>query len=197
MGIFTSPRRRAEQAAQTRLTTAQANANRLRMFLPSIAAGLGSEGYRYAQRAIGVLVAIAGWPSLASFVYQLGYLEFEAAQITSEDEGWRMDRAVATTAAHLLTKTFAEPITLHDVQDMQTVASLLMVWWGFSDLADPQHAVTRLIRHFGGHPFKSSDIKAIEHHNDQIRRRLTPEALEVWKEAEREMSTYGDGLPAA
>ena len=196
MGIFTSSKRRAEQAAQARLSQAQGNANRLRMFLPFVAAGLDSECYRYAQRAIGLLVAVAGWPSLTSFVYALGFLEFDVAAITSQEDGELKDRAIASVASRLLTKAFAEPLTLRDVNVMQEMACMLMVWWGISDLAEPQHAVVRLIRQFGGHPFQSNDIRAIEQRNDQNSRRLTPDALKVWKQAEREMSTYGNELSA-
>ncbi len=197
MGIFTSSKRRAEQGAQNRLTQAQANANRLRIFLPTIAAGIDSEGHRYAPRAIGVLVAIAGWPPLATFVYQLGSVEYDVARITGEDEGYRLDSAIASIATRLLLKAYTDPVTLADVQDMQTIACLLMVWWGLSELAEPQHPVVRLMRHFGGHPFQADSVQASEHHYGQIRRRITPEAYEGWKQAEREMSTYGKGLSAA
>ncbi|HJS86210.1 MAG TPA: hypothetical protein VJ779_12195 [Acetobacteraceae bacterium] len=197
MGIFASSKRCAEQAAQARLTQGQANANRLRMFMPGIAAGLDSEGYRYAQRAIGALVALAGWPSLVTFVYQLGVVEYEAAKLTNEEEGRLMDRAIVTVAARVLLKAYAEPVTLADLQDMQTISCTLMVWWGLSDLAEPHHSVVRLMRHFGGYPFKSSDIQAIEQRFDQIRTRITPEAHAVWKQAEREMGTYGNGLSAS
>ena len=194
MGIFTSSKRRAEQLAQARLTQAQATANRLRTFLAITAAGLDSEGYRYAQRAIGVFVAVAGWPSLVTFIYQLGSFECDAAQITNQTEGWAKDCAIAKTATHLLLKAYAEPVTLADVKDMQTVACMLMVWWGFSDLAEPQHPVTRLLQHFGGHPFNAVSIEVIKSRLDQIQSRITPEACDVWKDAERKMSTYGNGL---
>ena len=197
MGFFTSSRRRAEQAAQTRLTQAQANTNRLRMFLPGIAAGIDSESYRYAQRGIGVFVAIAGWPSLVTFVYQLGNVEHDAASITNKDEGWRMDHAITTIATRQILKAYAEPVTLADVNDMQTIACTLRVWWGLSDLAEPQNAVVRLMQHFGGHPFKSNSVQTIEHRFGQIRSRITPESHEVWRQAEREMSTYGNGPTAA
>ncbi len=169
----------------------------MRLFLPTIAAGLDSEGHVYAQRAVGALVAIAGWPSLVTVVYQLGSIEFDAAKLTNEDDGLHMDRAIATTATRLLLKASTQPVTLADVQDMQTIACMLMVWWGLSNLAEPQHAVGRLMRYFGGHPFKSDNVQEIEHRFGQIRNRLTPEAHEVWKQAEREMSTYNSGLPAA
>jgi hypothetical protein len=164
------------------------------MFLPTIVAGLDSEGHCYAQRAIGLLVAIGGWPSLVTFVYQLGSTEHDAARISNEDAGWRMDRAFVTTATRQLLKTYAEPITLSDVKDMQTIACMLMVWWGLSDLAEPQHPVVRLMGHFGGHPFKADGVQAIEHRFGQIRGRITPEAQEAWKQAERAMSAYGHNL---
>jgi hypothetical protein len=198
MGIFTSSKRRAEHAAQTRLSQAQANANRLRMFLVPIVAGLDSDGYRYAQRAIGALVAIGGWPSLVSFVYHIGSFEFDFARITNEDEGWRMDRGFALTAMQLLQKAFAGSFTVREVNMMPAVACMLMVWWGVSDLAEPQHAVVRLIRHFGGDPCKMDSVgPAMDQRFRQICSRITPEAHEVWKQAEREMSTYGNGLAAA
>jgi hypothetical protein len=197
MGIFTTQKRRAEQAAQVQLTQAQANVNRLRMFLATIAAGLDCEGHHYAQRAIGVLVAIAGWPSLEVFVYQLGRVECDFASITNEDEGWRIDRTIAITAARLLSKACAEPIALADVQIMPPIACTLMVWWGLSDLAEPRHAVVRLMRHFGGHPSKSEGAQAIDHRLAQIRSRLTPQTHKMWKLAQQEMSTYGTKLPAA
>lgn len=197
MGSFPSSKRRADEAAQARLVQARANVNRLRMFLPLIAAGLDSEGYRYAQRAIGVLVAIAGWPSLVTFVDEIGNLKYDIARITNEEDGWRDHGAIATVVADMLLKAYAEPITLNDVQDMQTIACALMAWWGFSDLAEPQHPVVHLMAHLGSHPFKSNSIQAIDSRFSQIRSRITPEAQEVWKQAERAMSIYSNETSAA
>jgi hypothetical protein len=192
MGIFTSTKRHIEQAA---LTQGQNNVNRLRMFLPIIAAGLDSEGYNYAQRAVGLLVAIAGWPSLVTFIYQLGSVECDIAGITNEDEGWRVDRAVAETAARLLLRAYSEPLALADLQYIRAVACVLMVWWGLA--AEPQHPIVRLMQHFGGHPFKTNNVQEIERRFSQIRSRITPETQKVWKWAEQEMSAYSSGLPAA
>jgi hypothetical protein len=196
MGIFTSPKRRAMQAAQARLSQAQANLSRLRMFVPGVAAGLDSEGYRYAQRAIGVFMAIAGWPSLTPFLHQLGSIERHVASITNEDAGWRKDRAITTVATRQLLKAYTEFLTLTDVDDMQTIACMLMVWWWLSDLAEPQNAVVHLMRHFGGHPIKSDSAQAIEYHFRQLCGLFTPETDKVWKRAEREMSIYGNELLA-
>jgi hypothetical protein len=189
MGIFTSLKRHALQAAQIRLIQAQANADRLRLFLPNIAAGLGDEGYRYAPRGVGVLVAIAGWPSLVQFIYELGSVECDLARLTDGDEGERLDHAVATTGMHLLLKTFAEPLSLDDVADLKTFACILMVWWGLSGLAEPQHPIPRLIRHFGGHPFKTDNLQEVGRCL-QIRGRITPEADKLWKQAERKLSHW-------
>jgi hypothetical protein len=197
MGSVTSSKRRTEQAPQACLIQPQANVNRLRLFLPTIAAGLDAEEYRYAQRAIGILVAIAGWPSLVTFVYQAGSLEYDIARITNEEKGQRHDRAIAGVAADMLFKAYAEPVTHNDVQDMQTIACVLMAWWGLSDLAEPQHPIVRLIAHFGGHPFKSNNLQAIDSRYAQIRSRITPKAQEVWKQAERAMSIYSNKISAA
>jgi hypothetical protein len=197
MGSVTSSKRHAEQAPQVCLIQPQANVNRLRLFLPTIAAGLDAEEYRYAQRAIGMLVAIAGWPSLVTFVYQTGSLEYDIARITNEEKGQRHDRAIAGVAADMLFKAYAEPVTHNDVQDMQTIACVLMAWWGLSDLAEPQHPIVHLIAHFGGHPFKSNNLQAIDRRYAQIRSRITPKAQEVWKQAERAMSIYSNKISAA
>ena len=194
MGIFTSSKPRAEQSAQARLAQAQANANRLRIFLATIATGLDSEGYHYAQRAIGLLVAIAGWPSLVTFIYQLGSIECDVVQMTSEDEGRIMDRTMAKVATNVLLKAYAEPLTLDDVKVMQTVACILMVWWGFSDIAEPKHPIVRLLQHFGGHPFNAVSVEAIQGRMNQIRSRITPGARLAWNDAEQKLSTYGNGL---
>jgi hypothetical protein len=197
MGIFTSSNHRAEPAAQARLVEAQTNVNRLRLFLPIIAVGLDSEGYRYAQRAIGVLVAIAGWPSLVRFVNEIGNIEYDIARITNEDEGRHHDCAIAGAAADMLLKAYAEPVTFNDVQDMQPIACALMVWWGLSDLAEPQHPIVRLMAHFGGHPFHSNSIHESESRFGQSRSRITPKAQEVWQQAERAMSIYSNETSAA
>ena len=196
LGIFTSSKRRAEQAA---LTQGQTNVNRLRMFLPIIASGLDSEGYSYAQRAIGLLVAIAGWPQLEVFIYQLGSAEGRMAGITNEEEGRRLDRVFPQIAARLLLKAYREPVTLADLHDMKTVACLLMVWWGL--MTEPQHPIVRLMQRFGGHPFKAtSDGQEITRRSDQISNRLrgqiTREVQKIWKQAEREMSVYSNGISA-
>jgi hypothetical protein len=132
MGSVTSSKRHAEQAPQVCLVQPQANVNRLRLFLPTIAAGLDAEEYRYAQRAIGMLVAIAGWPSLVTFVYQTGSLEYDIARITDEEKRRRHDRAIAGVAADMLFKAYAEPVTHNDVQNMQTIACVLTLLWQFS-----------------------------------------------------------------
>jgi hypothetical protein len=192
MGIFTPPKRRTEQAAQTRLTQGQADARRLRLFLPSTIVGLESEGFRYALRAIGALVGVAGWPPLVTFVYQLGEIEYEVANLTNEDKGALIDRVIAILAIRLLHKAYAGPVTLADLNDMQTISCKLMVWWGLSELAEPQDSVVRLMRQFGGHPFKSNNAPAIKQRLDQIYTRITPDAHAVWKQAQREMSAYGN-----
>jgi hypothetical protein len=193
MGSVTSSKRRPEQAPQAYLVQPQANVNRLRLFLPIIAAGPDSEGDRYAQRAIGLLVAIAGWPSLVTFVDQIGSLEYDIARITNEEQRQRHDRAIAGVAADMLLKAYAEPVTHTDVQDMQTIACVLMAWWGLSGFAEPQHPIVPLMAHFGGHPFKSNNLQAIDSRYAQIRSRITPKAQEVWKQAERAMSIYSNG----
>ncbi len=192
MGIFTSSNRRAEQTA---LIQGQAGAKRLRMFLPIVAAGLESEGYSYAKRAICVLVAIAGWPSLVTFIYQLGSVECDMATITNEQEGRRADRAFAVTAARLIFKAYSEPVTLADLQDMKTVACMLMVWWGLT--AEPPHPLVGLMQQFGGHPFKTDNVREVERRFGQIRSCITSEAQKLWRKAEHEMSIYGNGPPAA
>jgi hypothetical protein len=197
MGSVTSSKRRPEQAPQAYLVQPQANVNRLRLFLPIIAAGLDSEGDRYAQRAIGLLVAIAGWPSLVTFVDQIGSLEYDIARITNEEQRQRHDRAIAGVAADMLLKAYAEPVTHTDVQDMQTIACVLMAWWGLSGFAEPQHPIVPLMAHFGGHPFKSNNLQAIDSRYAQIRSRITPKAQEVWKQAERAMSIYSNDISAA
>jgi len=198
MGIFTSLKRRTEDAAQARLMQAQANVNRLRIFLPAIAAGLDSNGHHFAQHAIGMFVAIVGWPSLAVFVYQLGSLEADVAKITSEDEGRIMDRVFADVPTQMLLKVYAQPMTLDDIRDMQTIACMLMVWWGFGSAAEePKHPVVRLMQHFGGYPFASSNVEAIQSRFDHIRVRITPEANKMWKQAEQAMKTCGNGLLTA
>jgi hypothetical protein len=197
MESVTSSKRRPEQAPQAYLVQPQANVNRLRLFLPIIAAGLDSEGDRYAQRAIGLLVAIAGWPSLVTFVDQIGSLEYDIARITNEEQRQRHDRAIAGVAADMLLKAYAEPVTHTDVQDMQTIACVLMAWWGLSGFAEPQHPIVPLMAHFGGHPFKSNNLQAIDSRYAQIRSRITPKAQEVWKQAERAMSIYSNDISAA
>lgn len=198
MGIFTSSKRRTEDAARVRLMQAQANVDRLRLFLPITIAGLNSEGHHYAQRAIGALVAIGGWPSLSAFVYQLGVVEADVAKLTDENEGRIMDRTFINVATHMLHKTYVEPITLDDVRDMQTIVCMLMVWWGLSALAEePKHPVVRLMQHFGGQPFRTNDVEATLTRLNQIRGRITPEAAKVWKQAEQALSTFDNGLLAA
>ena len=92
----------------------------------------------------------------------------------------------------LLLRAATGPLTLTDVKDVQTVACLLMVWWGLSALAEPQHPVVHLMRHFGGHPFKADNrVEAVIRCLDQIHGRITREGWEMWKWAEREMSLYG------
>ena len=191
MGIFALSKRRFDQAI---LTQGQANINRLRVFLPVTAAGLDSEGYNYAQRAIGLLVAIAGWPSLVTFVYQIGSIEYELAGITNENEGRRADRVIAAIAERLLLKAYREPVTLADLEDMKTVACMLMVWWGLT--AEPQHPIARLMQHFGGHPFKTNNAQEIGYRFDQIRKQITPETQKMWKHAAYGMNAYGSESPA-
>lgn len=195
MNIFTSRKRRAEQADQARLVEAQSNVNRLRMFLPAVAAGLDSEGIPYAQRAISILAAIAGWPKLGVFIYHIGDLESKVAKLTSEADGQDMDRAFALVPMRMLLKAYAQPITLEDANDMQTIICMLLVWWGFSIAnEEPNHPVVRLMKHFGGHPFNSSSAEDIKMRFDQIQTRITPEAYKVWKQAEQAMKTFDNGL---
>ena len=116
-----------------------------------------------------------------TFIYQTGSLEYDIARITDEEKRRRHDRAIAGVAADMLLKAYAEPVTHNDVQNMQTIACVLMAWWGLSGLAEPQHPVVRLIAHFGDHPFKSNNLQAIDRRYAQIRSRITPKAQEVWK----------------
>jgi len=129
------------------------------------------------------------------FVYQLGSLEADVAKLTSEDEGQIMDRAFADVPKHMLLKVYAEPMTLEDVKDMQTIACMLMVWWGLSRAAEePKHPVVRLMQHFGGHPFMTNSVEATQARLDQIRGRITPEADKVWKQAEQAMRACDNEL---
>ena len=197
MGIFTSRKRRTEDAEQERLMLAQTNANRLRIFLPAVIAGLDTEGFQYAKRAIGMYLAIAGWPSLTGFIYQLGSFEADLAAVTSGDKGRIMDRAYALASMTHLLNILAKPMTMNDVRDMQTFACTLMAWWGLGCASEePEHPVVRLMHHFGGHPFSTDNIEAILARQIQIRGRITPEAIKVWKQAEQAMKVYGNEILA-
>ena len=197
MGIFTSRKRRTENAEQARLMLAQANVNRLRIFIPAVIAGLDSKGFQYAKYAIGMFLSIAGWPPLTSFIYQLGSLEADLAKITSGDKGQIMDRTYALVPMTLLINILAKPMTMDDVRDMQTTACTLMAWWGLGCAAEePEHPVVRLMHHFGGHPFSTDNIEAILARQIQIRGRITPEAIKVWKQAEQAMKVYGNEILA-
>lgn len=197
MGIFTSRKRRTEDAEQARLMLAQANVNRLRIFIPGVVAGLDSKGHQYAKHAIGMFVAIAGWPKLTVFIYTLGSLEADCAALSSEDKGRIIDRTYALASMESLIKILTNPMTIEDVMDMQTIACMLMTWWGLSYAAEePEHPVVRLMHHFGGHPFSTDSIEAIHARQIQIRGRITPEEFKVWKQAEQAMKAYGNELLA-
>jgi hypothetical protein len=77
-----------------------------------------------------LLVAIAGWPSLPSFIYQIGQLEFDVGTATNGDEGAILDRVFAVLGTNILLKAYTGPLTSEDVRYMQTIACALMAWWG-------------------------------------------------------------------
>ena len=193
---FSSSNRRAEQTA---LIQGQAGAKRLRMFLPIVAAGLDSEGYSYAKRAIGVLVAIAGWPSLVTFIYQLGSVECGGGAAGEDDERGRESVARCALSPSLrhawCSKHSANPSRSLICGVLKAVACLLMVWWGLT--AEPPHSLVGLMQQFGGHPFKTDNVREVERRSGQIRSCITSEAQKLWRKAEHEMSIYGNEPPAA